>query len=278
MTETAHPPSHPAPRWYDAPALRALFTAVQFLTRLPVPGGATRDLTTFAADIKRGLKYFPLIGAVIGAIAAAALYLFALALPFPVAVLLALAVEAIVTGAFHEDGVADFFDAFGAARTRDDTLRILKDSRIGSYGVMGLGLMVATRAAALIALASPLAAGVVLVVSGAVGRLLSLVMMALVPPASNRDTLGREGLGETVGNTADWGKVIAAAFLASPVLALGAWRDGTGLALSLALLAMFALWFRHLLLRRLGGSTGDCLGFAAYAGIVLTTIVFSRTS
>jgi adenosylcobinamide-GDP ribazoletransferase len=267
MTEAAQPGS----KWFDAPGPRALFTAVQFLTRLPVPGGQTRDLSTFADDIARGLKYFPMIGAFTSAIAAAALYLFAAVLPFPVAVLLALAVEALVTGAFHEDGVADFCDAFGAERSKDDTLRILKDSRIGSYGVIGLGLMVAIRASAMIAMASPWPAAVALIVSGAIGRLLSVLIMALVPPISNRD-----GLGATVGKSASWNSVFAATALAAPVFALGIWHDGQGLWIVAIALALFTLWFRTLLIKRIGGSTGDCLGFAAYAGIVLTTLVFAR--
>jgi adenosylcobinamide-GDP ribazoletransferase len=259
-------------RWHDAPEPRALFTAVQFLTRLPVPGGATRDLSTFSTDINRGLKYFPLIGAAAAAIGAAALLLVSLGLPFAVAVLVALAVEALVTGAFHEDGVADFCDAFGAERSRDDTLRILKDSHLGSFGVLGLGLMVAIRAAALLSLASPWAAAVVLVVSGTMGRLLSVAMMALVPSAA-----AHQGLGDSVGKSAGWNSVGAAALLASPIIAFGVWSDTIGMTLSGLGLGLFALWFRPLLLRRIGGVTGDCLGFAAYSGIVITTLALART-
>ncbi len=264
--------SDPAPvqKWYDAPELRAAFTAVQFLTRLPVPGGATRDLATFGCDIERGLKYFPLIGAGVAAISAVALLIASLALPFPVAVLVALAVEALITGAFHEDGVADFCDAFGAVRTKDDTLRILKDSRIGSFGVLGLVLMVALRAAALMSLSTPFEAAIALVVAGAMGRLLSLIVMAWIPPCS-------DGLAARVGARAAWSTVGAAALLAAPALAYGLWHDAAGIALAGLAMLGFALWFKPLLMRRLGGVTGDCLGFATYTGIVLTTLALART-
>ncbi len=186
--------------WHDAPWPRAFFTAVQFLTRLPVPGGETRDLSTFPEDIKRGLQFFPVIGAGVGLLTALVLVIFDLILPLPVAIIAALAVEARLTGAFHEDAVADFCDAFGGGWTREDVLKILKDSRIGSYGALGLVLAVALRAGGLIALADVWSAAAALVIAGAVGRLVILAVMAVVPPVPARD-----GLAKDVGQVADWG-------------------------------------------------------------------------
>ncbi len=259
--------------WHDRTWPRAFFTAVQFLSRIPVPGGTTRDLSTFPDDIKRGLQFFPLIGAIIGAITTVALYLFSLVLPFHVAVMAALCVEALVTGAFHEDAVADFCDAFGGGWTREDVLRILKDSRVGSFGALGLILAVALRVGGLIAMGTAASAGVALIVSGAVGRQLILAIMSLVPPVP-----AREGLSKDAGQAADW-KTFARAFMfASPVFAYAVWVDAVAAGVIVGVLAMFVLWFRSLLLRRLGGVTGDCLGFAAYAGMIVTTLAFARLS
>jgi adenosylcobinamide-GDP ribazoletransferase len=259
--------------WHDQPWPRAFFTAVQFLSRIPVPGGATRDLSTFSDDIRRGLQFFPLIGAIIGLITAAALYLFSLVLPFHVAVIAALAVEALVTGAFHEDAVADFFDAFGGGWTREDVLRILKDSRVGSFGALGLILAVALRAGGLIDLGTAASAGFALIVSGAVGRQLILAIMSLVPPVP-----AREGLSKDVGQVADWATFARGFLFASPIFAFAVWRDAASAAIIVAILALFALWFRALLLRRLGGVTGDCLGFSAYVGMIVTTLALARLS
>lgn len=258
--------------WHDQPWPRAVFTAVQFLSRIPVPGGTTRDLSTFADDIKRGLQFFPLIGAVIGAITALALYVFSQFLPFHVAVIAALAVEALVTGAFHEDAVADFCDAFGGGWSREDVLRILKDSRVGSFGALGLILAVALRASGLVALGGAGAAAGALIVSGAAGRLLILAIMSLVPPVSDRD-----GLSKDVGQAADWEIFARGAVLVSPIFAYAIWLDAVAVLASVFVLAVFALWFRALLLRRIGGVTGDCLGFSAYVGLIVTTLALSRT-
>lgn len=261
-----------APReWHDAPWPRAFFTAVQFLTRLRVPGGQTRDLSTFPEDIRRGLQFFPVIGAGIGVLTSVALLIFDRVLPLPLAVIAALAVEARLTGAFHEDAVADFCDAFGGGWTREDVLRILKDSRIGSYGALGLMLAVALRAGGLIALGDAWLAAAALVIAGAVGRLVILALMAVVPPVP-----AREGLAKDVGQVADWGTFGRGAMWCAPVLLFALVYDSAGVLLAGCAIAVFVLWLRAYLLRRLGGVTGDCLGFAAYAGMILTTLALAR--
>lgn len=258
-------------QWHDAPWPRAFFTAVQFLTRLPVPGGETRDLATFPDDIKRGLQFFPVIGAGVGALTALALLLFDLVLPLPVAIIAALAVEARLTGAFHEDAVADFCDAFGGGWTREDVLRILKDSRIGSYGALGLVLVVALRAGGLIALGNVWHAAAALVIAGLVGRLVILIVMALVPPVP-----AREGLAKDVGQVADWGTFWRGVMWCAPIVLFALVYDGVGMVIAGAAIAAFAFWYRGYLLRRLGGVTGDCLGFSAYVGMILTTLALAR--
>ena len=257
--------------WHDSPWPRAFFTAVQFLTRIPVPGGETRDLSTFPEDIQRGLQFFPVIGAGVGLLTALALFVFDSILPLPLAILAALAVEARMTGAFHEDAVADFCDAFGGGWTREDVLKILKDSRIGSYGALGLVLAVALRAGALISLGDIWSAAAALIIAGAAGRLLILAVMALVPPVP-----AREGLAKDVGQIADWGTFRLGLLWCVPVLLFAALFDAVGIGLAVIACAAFLFWFQRYLKRRLGGVTGDCLGFAAYAGMILTTLALAR--
>ncbi|WP_137899479.1 adenosylcobinamide-GDP ribazoletransferase, partial [Sphingomonas sp. 2SG] len=141
-----------APLW--APPL----LAVQFLTRLPVPALARLDAAAAADGFARAMAWLPLVGALIGGVTAS-IFVAAQALwPPVIAALLALAVEALLTGAFHEDAVADFCDAFGGTARGDRAIEIMRDSRIGSYGALGLGLMVGLRLAAIGALPPMLAA------------------------------------------------------------------------------------------------------------------------
>lgn len=250
--------------------LRAAATGIQFLTRLPVPGGASADPTSFQGDMPRVLALFPLLGAGIGGVAAAVLWLAARVWPFPLAVLVTLAVEVMLTGALHEDAVADFCDAFGGGATQEDILRILKDSRIGSYGLIGMGLALALRAGGLIAAGGPGRAGVALVVSGLLGRLAILAMMAWVPPLA-----GRAGLAGGMAGQTGWGTVLLGGGLAMPVLAGGGVADPRACGSGMLACGIFIAWFGALVRRRIGGSTGDCLGCAAYATMVLVTLAFA---
>jgi adenosylcobinamide-GDP ribazoletransferase len=257
--------------WHERRWPRAFLTAVQFLSRIPVPGGAKRDPSTFADDIRRGAVFFPLIGCLLGTVTAIVLVCAAQLVAWPVAVLIALAADAYVTGAFHEDAVADFCDAFGGGWTREDTLRILKGSRIGSFGALGLGLAVALRATAMIAIPDIWHAAVVVIAAGGIGRLVALVAMAVVPPVAGRDSLSKD-----MGQEASLRTVLTAALLISPLFLWLFWRAPMVTIMIALVLGVFVVWFQKLLVRRLGGITGDCLGFAAYAGILATTIGLSR--
>ncbi len=249
---------------------RAAATALQFLTRLPIPGGASADPARFEADIGRALTLFPLAGALIGALTALALWLAAMLWPLPLAILLALALEVRLTGAFHEDAVADLCDGFGGGRTPEDVLRIMKDSRIGAFGLLGLAFALALRAGGLMALPDIGTAAVALIVSAWAGRLLMLAAMLAIPPMP-----GRTGLGGSVASRAGPRGLALALLLTLPVPLLGLWWDARAMLFATLASALFLAWFRRLVLRRLGGSTGDCFGFAAYAGLVLTTLAFA---
>ena len=111
--------------------------ALMFYTRLPVPKN-----TAYSENIlSQSRKYFPAIGVIIGFIAAISISTLQVLLPLSVATLLSIALTVVITGAFHEDGFADCCDGFGAGWDRTQILTIMKDSRVGSYAVVGLALL-----------------------------------------------------------------------------------------------------------------------------------------
>ena len=126
--------------------LRLFFTALSFYSRLPAPAFVHRDN---AHNLPDAIRYLPVIGWIAGLLAAAvfipASYLFGNA----VAVLLSMAATILLTGAFHEDGFADVCDGFGGGWTKEKILLIMKDSRLGTYGVAGLILLLGLKFAAL---------------------------------------------------------------------------------------------------------------------------------
>lgn len=238
--------------------------AVQFLTRIRVPGTTRLTARQAATGLVQAVGWFPLVGAGIGAITAMIALAAGSVWPALVATLLALIFEAWLTGAFHEDAVADFCDGFGGGRTADDVHQIMKDSRIGSYGSLGLILAVALRAALTLAIIEQMTPGpafLTIVAAATFGRLLVVVLMTLVPPAPRNS-----GLAKDVASGVSPSHLMLAVVTAGPgMLCFGIFSPPAMLAAMLGAAALL-IWFRALLLRRIEGSTGDCLGFAAYAG------------
>ncbi len=248
------------PRW--APPL----LAVQFLTRVPVPLLDQLEGPVVRAGLIQAVGWFPLVGTLVGVFTAALVLGLAHIVPVAVAVIIALIAEARLTGAFHEDAVADFCDAFGGGYTADDVRRIMKDSRVGSYGALGLGLAVALRAALLISLpvtGQPLLAAAAIVASACFARLVIVAAMAFIPPVQTGT-----GLAKDIGGGMTAQTLVAGTLTALPALTGLAVLDWQSLLGAVLLAGVFLLWLRRMLIRRIGGSTGDCLGFAAYAGQV----------
>ena len=221
--------------------------AVQFLTRLPVP-----HLESFAPEwLDRGVKYFPLAGLIVGAICGSFCWqrqtLWTGVLP----ALLAVAAGIAATGAFHEDGFADFFDAMGGT-SQEARLVIMKDSRLGTFGVLALGIAVALKVFALAAL-PPVAAAAALIAAHAGGRFAAISVMAFLPYAGDMSTAKAKPLAT---NITAFGLGVAACFglpptlLLPPSAALIACVAGFGA-------AIFMAWRAK---RLLAGFTGDVLG------------------
>ncbi|MEM7586246.1 MAG: adenosylcobinamide-GDP ribazoletransferase [Acidobacteriota bacterium] len=239
-------------------SLRALRVSVQFLTRVPVPGG---DQPATTQDLRRAALFFPLVGTLIGLVTASAVWGAAILWPAWLAAVIGLAVEARLTGGFHEDAVADFFDAFGGGWTRDDVLRILKDSRIGSFGALALILAILMRIGA-IATVAPLGAPLLfaaLAASAGLGRWVILIQMALLPPPTGQSSLARD-IGQQLGLR----DVAIGALWALPGTVALCWLAPFQGLLALIFLVVLTLVFHRTLKRRLGGATGDCLGCLCY--------------
>ncbi len=122
--------------------LQLFLTAIMFYTRIPV----SRNLDYREESMNRSIKYFPLVGWIVGGFSALVFIgLSYLPLPHPVVVLLSMAASVWLTGAFHEDGFADMCDGFGGGWTKEKILAIMKDSRLGTYGAIGLFMLLLTK-------------------------------------------------------------------------------------------------------------------------------------
>jgi adenosylcobinamide-GDP ribazoletransferase len=254
--------------------LRLLCVALQYFTRLPMPSLRAFDATWLSQSV----RYFPVAGWIVGGIGAGVLWLCAQTLPIALAALLALVAMVAVTGAFHEDGLADTFDALLGATSRDRALMIMKDSRIGTYGAAALvvGLLLRIGLLAQMLRHDLLLAAACLVAGHAAGRAGAVALMATLPYGGDDAHAKAKPLAREVrASDAAWAVAVglaalalvgpasgsaAQAALAVAVAAAGLW----------ALLAVLRAWLR----RRLGGYTGDTLGACQQLGEILVWLVF----
>ena len=230
--------------------LRLFFIALQFFTRLPIP----RWVGFEAAWLNHASRYFPLVGLVVGAIAAAVYAAAALVLPAPVAAVLSTAATIYITGAFHEDGFADTCDGLGGGMTRERALEIMKDSRVGAYGAIGVTCMRLAKCTALATL-PPASAIAALLLAHPLSRLAATSLIWTMEYAR------AEGKAKPLAERMSAGEfAIATATVLLPAAAL--LLNGALSAAACALLAasFAALWLARKFERRLGGYTGDCLG------------------
>jgi len=227
------------------------------MTRIPVPVAFT------AEDVGRAARWFPLVGALLGAVYTGLAYATVAHLPTTVIAVLIVAAEALLTGALHMDGLADAVDGFGGGRTREDKLRIMRDHVIGSYGAVALILMVLLKVTAVSALLDRGHALPWLILAPALGRWTIVPLCRFVAYARESKSVANH-----VGNV----ELVWATVLAAP--ALIRWQT----ALVWVLVAAASALFARFSIRRIGGITGDTLGanvqiaecLTLVAGLVLT--------
>jgi len=235
--------------------------ALSLSTILPVGPGNPVD----NGEVARASWALPVAGLVVG-LAGTVVYAIArrVGLPTDPAAVLALAATILVTGAIHEDGLADSIDGLGGGSDRDSRLEIMRDSRIGTYGACALIISITLRWSALTTIAEPAAVAAALLVAHAAARAVLPVFMWLIPPARS------DGLSAGAGQPPMQGAIIAAA-LGVLCLVLG---FGPGKAMmGLILLSIGALIWGFIATRQIGGQTGDILGAQEQVGEIVVLLM-----
>ena len=225
--------------------MRGLRAAVGLLTRVPVSRSRPSDL-----DISRSIAWLPAVGAVIGLVVAGAYALLVVVLPGLTAAALTVTLGIVITGALHEDGLADTVDAFGAGGGPEETLRILKDPTHGTYGVIALVLSIVLRVLALAAL--PVTAALLaLPAVHALGRGGAVGLIGFIPSATG------DGLGAAHSRSGSSSGVVRGLLsaIAIGLVLLGWWG-----AVFAVLAGAGAFLIGGLAMRRISGYTGDILG------------------
>lgn len=233
-------------RWYDT-----LWAALIFFTRLPF----WRVYQPPQASYKAVVEFWPLTGWLTGGAMAATLYFGSIILPWSVAVIAAIVVRLLITGALHEDGLADFLDGFGGGGDRARILAIMKDSHIGTYGVLGLILYMLLLGTTLYSM-TPRVAALIVFAADPFAKMVTSQLVNMLPYARREE----EAKNKTV-----YRKPSLAAGLSLTVqgllpMALMIWLTGISWYLIIAIPALVMYFLYLLLLRKIQGYTGDCCG------------------
>lgn len=225
--------------------------AVQFLTRIPIPSAVKFTQARFHA----GVRYYPMVGLLVGALASGIFICAHMVFPAMIAVLLSTAAGLLITGAFHEDGLADTFDGIGGGTDRQRTLDIMKDSRIGTYGASALLLSLMIKVAALSLLPSATLTAAALLAGHCLSRLSSVVVIASSRYARDH------GTGKPVAAAISKTSLIAAIATGAASCGLAAlWWPPAALCFGASTLLVGHVAIRLLFERKLSGYTGDTLG------------------
>jgi len=229
--------------------IRLLLTAVQYFTRIRVPAWVGHAQEQLAGAV----RYFPVVGLIVGASGAATLWLVAHVLPTPLPVILATVVTVLMTGAIHEDGLADTCDGLAGGATRERALEIMKDPRIGVFGAIALILMLLLKISAL-SVMPVWTAMAALIAAHAFSRFCAV----LISFAGRYVGSAERSRAAPVVQRVKVGDVMIAALFGLPALVLCGREAIVAVVVALVLLGLVFRWC----VQRIGGYTGDTLGAA----------------
>jgi adenosylcobinamide-GDP ribazoletransferase len=261
--------------------LRHFLLALQFFTRIPVTGRLAHWVGYSPAMLRQSAAHFPGVGWVVGGLVALLSALLFANLPnnpfTPLVVaVLTTAASLWITGAFHEDGLADVADGLGGHVTRARALEIMKDSRLGTYGVAALALVLLCKVS-LLALIGAVGAQTLawaLLLGHVVSRVMPLFIIRTLTHVGNEDASKSKPLADQISLPA----LGVAILWVIATIALVKWSfPAMSLVVPLLSMGLAWVWIARLFWQRLQGFTGDCLGAtqqvceaAFYLGLALT--------
>ena len=229
--------------------LKIFFTALMFYTRIPVP----KWIGYSQSYLDRSTRYFPLMGWIVGGFGALVFVIAHNFLPKSTSLLFSMISTILLTGAFHEDGFTDTCDGFGGGWTKQQILDIMKDSRVGAYGAIGIFLMLSLKFQFLSALDGKFIP-IALIVAHSVSRAAILIFRRAYNYVRENDDAKAKPMAQEVSKKDFWIGMILGAM---PLILLPSFHMIFGV-ISFVVITEFL--FSKWIVRRIGGYTGDCLG------------------
>jgi adenosylcobinamide-GDP ribazoletransferase len=238
--------------------LQIFFTAVSYYTRIRVPVLVPYD----PGFLNASSRYIPVIGWIVGAFSFGVFYLTNYIFGSAIALVLSIAASITLTGAFHEDGFADVCDGFGGGCAKDRILEIMKDSRLGTYGTIGIVLIIALKFLALqqilnVAGNDSYLLSLIFIVPHTISRFTAISLIYSYPYAGREEGSKAKPVAENLNRYNFWAALLLAMI---PLVLLIMISDKPWLLLVIIPLYLQKLWMGNYFNRKIGGYTGDCLG------------------
>ncbi|GAA4272380.1 adenosylcobinamide-GDP ribazoletransferase [Aquimarina gracilis] len=228
--------------------IHIFFTALMFFTRIPCPKWVNHD----PGYLRLSSKYFPLVGIIVGSIGALVFYGASFLFSIEISILLSMIVTIYTTGAFHEDGFADVCDGFGGGWTKEKILLIMKDSRLGTYGTIGLVSILAVKFIALREVETYVIPFVI--ISGhSLSRFIATTLIFTHPYV--RDT--EDSKAKPAAKSMNFAMLVISAFFGIIPLLL---FKNPWIFLTLIPMYLSKIYLGHKFRKWIGGQTGDCAG------------------
>lgn len=247
--------------------INLLFLALSFFSRLPVP----KTLDYSPQLLNQSGRYFSLVGLIIALLLLAFYSVVELFLPISIAVILLMIVSLLLTGAFHEDGLADIADGIGGGLTVSKRLAIMKDSRLGTYGTVTLISALGLKYLLLVKLAQLQLLIISIIVAYGLSRAVAASLIYDMSYVSDSDTSKSKPLARQQTLKELYLLLIIGAL---PLVLL----PFQTIIITIFLLVVFRVTFKHWLNKRIGGYTGDCLGAAQQLTELLIYLVILANS
>ena len=236
-----------------AKEIKLFFTALMFFTRIPCPAwvGYSKEL------LNNSLKYFTVIGWIVGGFSVLICWLSLFIFPLSISILISMSASILITGALHEDGFTDVCDSFGGGWGKEQILTIMKDSRIGAYGVIGIILILSFKFAALYEIAKYSSSVLLFSIlnAHASGRFMALTVIQTSNYVQDLDKSKSKPMGNAKLNN---GKIFFSFFTA--LMPMVCFVNNWYLMFAMPICYIPKLYLENYFKKHIGGYTGDCIG------------------
>ncbi len=244
--------------------IHIFLTAVMFYTRIPIPSWVDHH----PDYLNKASIYFPVIGWMVGGYTALIYFCCQLFFPVELAILLSMAASILMTGAFHEDGFADVCDGFGGGWTKEKILTIMKDSRVGAFGALGMIVLLLIKFFALKTLAQDLKIIPVIIIAHTLSRYTALTFIFTHEYVRENEDSKAKPVAKKL---AKWELLVATIFGQLPLLLLYPQWSVFWVLVPLLILKQYLAWY---FTKWIGGYTGDCLGATQQLAEIIIYLFF----